>query len=474
MTVKIISKDSPGHLYLFEVKSYFYTLKYMFFVLFYWYSGASVRALGKGTCLMVESESAHFDKKGKTKTPRQGTVAPDRLFCYKENTAHPATGILFHQCPSGSAAMFQYTLINKDPSCQARRGRLETPRGVIETPTFMPVGTHAAMKAMTPAQVEETGSRIILANTYHLHLKPGEELVRKAGGLHSFMAWQGPILTDSGGFQVFSLPKKKITEDGVFFRHEVTGEEIFIGPKEAMAIQNALDADIIMAFDECIPFPATADYAARSIRKTLRWAEACLQSHQRRDQALFAIVQGGIYPDLRRNCAEELTAMDFPGYAIGGVSVGEGLELLKQVVEYTAPFLPENKPRYLMGVGLPEDILESVARGIDMFDCVIPTRYARSATLFTRVGRIRLTKRNYRRDFYPVDHSCDCYCCRNFTRAYLHHLYNANEILSAILAAIHNVHFYQTLMKESREAIEQGRFRSFKEEFLAGYNRAES
>ena len=251
MTVKIISKDSPGHLYLFEVKSYFYTLKYMFFVLFYWYSGASVRALGKGTCLMVESESAHFDKKGKTKTPRQGTVAPDRLFCYKENTAHPATGILFHQCPSGSAAMFQYTLINKDPSCQARRGRLETPRGVIETPTFMPVGTHAAMKAMTPAQVEETGSRIILANTYHLHLKPGEELVRKAGGLHSFMAWQGPILTDSGGFQVFSLPKKKITEDGVFFRHEVTGEEIFIGPKEAMAIQNALGAD--KAFDAPIP-----------------------------------------------------------------------------------------------------------------------------------------------------------------------------------------------------------------------------
>jgi queuine tRNA-ribosyltransferase len=369
--------------------------------------------------------------------------------------------------------MFHFTLIQQDRSCQARQGRLETPHGAIETPAFMPVGTHAAMKAMTPIQVEETGSQILLSNTYHLHIRPGEDLIRKAGGLHTFMAWKGPILTDSGGFQVFSLPNKRITEDGVFFRHEVTGEEIFLGPREAVAIQNALGSDIIMAFDECIPYPATHDYAAKSIRKTLRWAEICRTSHHQDNQALFGIVQGGIYPDLRRTCAEELTAMDFPGYAIGGVSVGEGLELLKQVVEFTSPFLPEYKPRYLMGVGLPEDILEAVERGIDMFDCVIPTRYARSATLFTRRGRIRLTKKNYRRDFFPIDPSCDCYCCRNFTRAYLHHLYNANEILSAILAAIHNVHFYQTLMKECREAIGQGRFRSFKEEFLAGYSRSE-
>ena len=365
--------------------------------------------------------------------------------------------------------MFQFTLLNTDSESAARRGRLQTPHGVIETPIFMPVGTHAAMKAMTPAQVEETGAQIILSNTYHLHLRPGEGLVEKAGGLHAFMNWKKPILTDSGGFQVFSLPKKKITEDGVFFKHEVSGNEIFLGPAEAMAIQNALGADIIMAFDECIPYPATHDYAAKSIGKTLRWAENCLKAHKRKDQALFGIVQGSVYDDLRRDCAKALTAMDFPGYAIGGVSVGEGLELLKKVVDYTAPFLPENKPRYLMGVGLPEDILESVERGMDMFDCVIPTRYARSATLFTSRGKLRLTHRRYRRDFYPVDASCSCYCCRNFTRAYLHHLFNANEILSAILSAIHNVHFYLDMMAQTRAAIERNEFKAFKTEFLGRY-----
>jgi queuine tRNA-ribosyltransferase len=365
--------------------------------------------------------------------------------------------------------MFQFTLQCTDPGSAARRGRLETPHGVIETPIFMPVGTHGAVKAMTPAQVEETGAQIILSNTYHLHLKPGEGLVEKAGGLHKFMNWHRPILTDSGGFQVFSLPKKKITETGVYFRHEVSGEEIFLGPKEATTIQNALGADIIMAFDECIPYPATHEYTAKSIRTTLKWADECLKAHTRSDQALFGIVQGSVYEDLRRDCARELTAMDFPGYAIGGVSVGEGLELLKKVVDYTAPFLPENKPRYLMGVGLPEDILESVERGIDMFDCVIPTRYARSATLFTSRGKIRLTHRRYRRDFYPVDAACTCYCCRNFTRAYLHHLYNSNEILSAILAAIHNVHFYLEMMAGARRAIEEGNFKGYKEEFLGRY-----
>jgi queuine tRNA-ribosyltransferase len=365
--------------------------------------------------------------------------------------------------------MFHFNLVGQDSSTAARRGRIHTPHGVIETPIFMPVGTHAAMKAMTPAQVAEAGAQIILANTYHLHLKPGEGLVQKAGGLHTFMNWPRPILTDSGGFQVFSLPKKKITDNGVFFRHEVSGDEIFLGPREAMAIQNALGADIIMAFDECIPYPSTHDYAARSIRKTLRWAEECLKNHMRKDQALFGIVQGSIFEDLRRDCARELTALNLPGYAIGGVSVGEGLDLLKKVVEYTAPFLPEDKPRYLMGVGLPEDILESVERGMDMFDCVIPTRYARSATLFTSRGKIRLTHRRYRRDFYPVDAACGCYCCRNFTRAYLHHLYNANEILSAILAAIHNVHFYLEMMAGARQAIEAREFRAFKEDFLGRY-----
>ncbi|OQY24641.1 MAG: tRNA guanosine(34) transglycosylase Tgt [Desulfobacteraceae bacterium 4572_35.2] len=336
--------------------------------------------------------------------------------------------------------MFKFDLLHTDKNTQARRGRIHTPHGTIETPIFMPVGTHGALKALTPAQVEETGAQIILSNTYHLHLKPGEALVKKAGGLHKFMNWDKPILTDSGGFQVFSLPKKKITETGVFFRHEQNGDEIF-----------------------------THDYSKKSVQKTLRWAESCLEHHNRQDQALFAIVQGSIYEDLRRECAEQLTAMDFPGYAIGGVSVGEGLELLKKVVDYTAPFLPVDKPRYLMGVGLPEDILESIDRGMDMFDCVIPTRYARSATLFTSRGKLRLTNRNYRRDFYPVDPACDCYCCRNFSRAYLHHLFNANEILSATLAAIHNVHFYLNMVAGARKAIEQDQYADYKQNFLEEY-----
>lgn len=365
--------------------------------------------------------------------------------------------------------MFKFTLLKEDSKTRARRGSLQTPHGTIETPIFMPVGTHGALKAMTPAQVEDAGAQIVLSNTYHLHLKPGEALVKKAGGLHKFMNWDKPILTDSGGFQVFSLPKKRIGEDGVHFRHEVTGEEIFLGPKEAMQIENDLGADIIMAFDECIPFPATHDYAAKSIKKTIRWAENCHKHHRREDQALFGIIQGSVYEDLRRECADALTAMDFPGYAIGGVSVGEGLDLLKQVVDYTEPFMPKNKPRYLMGVGLPEDILESIERGMDMFDCVIPTRYARSATLFTSHGKIRLTNRNFRRDFFPVDPACDCYCCKNFSRAYLHHLFNANEILSATLAAIHNVRFYMNMVAGARKAIENDDYSAFKNEFLGKY-----
>jgi len=364
---------------------------------------------------------------------------------------------------------FHFTLVAKDFSSAARRGRITTPHGAIETPIFMPVGTHAAMKAMTPEQVTATGAQIILANTYHLHLRPGETLIEKAGGLHTFMSWDKPILTDSGGFQVFSLPNKRITDDGAYFRHEITGEEIYLDPAKAIAIQESLGADIIMAFDECIPYPCDRKYAATSTLKTLRWAEICKKSQRRTDQALFGIVQGSVFPDLRTMCAKELVAMDFPGYAIGGVSVGEGLELLKQVVEVTAPHLPEDKPRYLMGVGLPEDILESVERGVDMFDCVIPTRYARSATLFTNRGKIRLTNKNYRRDFYPVEPNCTCYTCKNFTRAYLHHLFNANEVLSAVLASIHNVHFYLNMMADIRMAIEQQRFRDYKQEFLSTY-----
>jgi len=337
----------------------------------------------------------------------------------------------------------------------------------------MPVATHAAMKPLTPAQIDETGASIILSNTYHLHLQPGEGLIKKGGGLHKFMAWDKAILTDSGGFQVFSLPNKRITEDGVYFRHEISGDEIFLDPASAIRIQQDLGADIIMAFDECIPYPCDRKYAEQSTRKTIRWLKECQEAMSGQGQSLFGIVQGSVYEDLREMCAKEMSMLDLPGYAIGGVSVGEGLELLKKVVGWTAPHLPENKPRYLMGVGLPEDILESVERGMDMFDCVIPTRYARSATLFTRRGRIRLTSKNYKRDFFPIDPSCDCYACRNFTRAYLHHLFAANEVISAVLSAIHNVRFYMNMMAEIREAISNNRFMEYKGKFLAEYRQGE-
>ncbi len=362
-----------------------------------------------------------------------------------------------------------FRLIKTDSDSSARLGILTTSHGEIETPIFMPVATHGAMKPLTPAQIHETGAQIILSNTYHLHLQPGEGLVKKAGGLHRFMAWEKPILTDSGGFQVFSLPKKRITEDGVFFRHEITGEEIFLDPAKAIQIQQDLGSDIMMAFDECIPYPCDKVYAEQSTRKTLRWLKECKKAWTSDNQALFGIVQGSVFEDLRIMCVKEMKKLDLPGYAIGGVSVGEGLELLKKVVGWTAPHLPADKPRYLMGVGLPEDILESVERGMDMFDCVIPTRYARSATLFTRRGKIRVTNKNYKRDMYPVDKSCNCYTCRNFTRAYLHHLFAANEVLSAVLSAIHNVTFYLKMMEEIREAIKDNRFMEYKQKFLADY-----
>ncbi|RME47365.1 MAG: tRNA guanosine(34) transglycosylase Tgt, partial [Deltaproteobacteria bacterium] len=344
----------------------------------------------------------------------------------------------------------KFEIVARDPRSRARKGILETPHGVTETPVFMPVGTHAALKAITPRDVAETGATIVLANTYHLFLKPGTRLIEKFQGLHRFMGWNRSILTDSGGFQVFSLPKQQITEEGVTFRHEVNGEKILLTPERSIEIQNALGADIIMAFDECLPYPCKYDVAARSIERTLRWAKRSKEAHRREDQALFGIVQGSTFADLRRSCAEGLTGIGFPGYAIGGVSVGEGHEEMKAAIEMTEPHLPEEAPRYLMGVGLPEDILMAIERGIDMFDCVIPTRYARSATLFTRRGRIRLTRRRFRRDLFPVEPNCPCYTCRNFTRAYLHHLYTSNEILSAILASIHNITFYQELTRMAR------------------------
>ena len=365
--------------------------------------------------------------------------------------------------------MIRFALEATDRACAARAGRLYTDHGEVETPVFMPVGTHAAVRAMTPEQVKATGARIVLANTYHLLLRPGPELVKKAGGLHAFMAWDGPILTDSGGFQVFSLKHKEITPEGVRFRNEIDGSKVMLTPERSIEIQHALGADIIMAFDECTEYPATPELARRGVDNSLFWLARCIAAHGSSNQALFPIVQGSVYPELRRLSARETIRFDAPGYAIGGVSVGEGIEELKRIVSITAPVLPEAKPRYLMGVGLPEDLVESVERGMDMFDCVIPTRYARSATLFTRRGRIRMNHRRYRRDMYPIDTSCDCYACATFTRAYVHHLYAANEILAAILGAIHNVRFYQRLMAEMREAILASRFLDWKRDFYAEY-----
>jgi len=365
---------------------------------------------------------------------------------------------------------FRYTLQRSDGA--ARAGVFDTPHGHVDTPAFMVVGTQAAVRAMTPAQVRATGAQVVLANTYHLALRPGEALVQKLGGLHAFMRWEGPILTDSGGFQVFSIPNKEITDRGVRFKNEVDGSEMELTPERSMQIQNALGADVIMAFDECTPYPASEQQAGTGVRRTLGWMERCLRAHARsQDQALFGIVQGSTYEPLRRACAESLVALDLPGYAIGGVSVGEGHELLVRITRYTAPLLPEAKPRYLMGVGLPEDLLAAIDCGIDLFDCVIPTRYARSASVFTRRGRIRLSNRRYRRDAYPIDTSCACAACTGgFSRAYLHHLFHANEVLSAILASIHNIHFYQTLMRDSREAILAGHYEDFRTAFLAEYH----
>ena len=356
-------------------------------------------------------------------------------------------------------------------SGEARAGRFSTPHGVLHTPAFMPVGTHGAVKAMTPEQVRATGAEMILANTYHLALRPGEALVAKLGGLHRFIRWDGPILTDSGGFQVFSLPRKEIDDHGVSFRNEVDGSEMRLTPERSIEIQNALGADVIMAFDECTPFPATPEQARLGVRRTLQWLERCVAAHARRDaQALFGIVQGGVHLELREECARAVVAHHLPGTAIGGVSVGEGHELMCRVTEHVAPLLPADRPRYLMGVGLPEDLVAAVGYGMDMFDCVIPTRFARSGAVFTKRGRIRLTHRRYRRDAYPIDTSCDCAACAGgFSRAYLHHLFAANEILSAILASIHNVHFYERLMAAARAAVLAGRFAEWRREFLAEY-----
>ena len=365
----------------------------------------------------------------------------------------------------------RHELIKTCKQTGARLGRLHTPHGVIETPIFMPVGTQATVKAMTPEELKDIGSQIILSNTYHLYMRPGHDLIERAGGLHKFMNWDKPILTDSGGFQVFSLgPLRKIKEEGVEFRSHLDGSKHFLSPEKATEIQNALGSDIIMAFDECAPYPADRQYVKNSLERTTRWLERCKAAHKYPErQALFGIVQGGMYKELREQSAREITAIDLPGYAIGGLSVGEPKEMMYEVLDYTVPLLPEDKPRYLMGVGSPDDLLEGVLRGIDMFDCVLPTRIARNGTAMTSQGKVVVRNASYAEDFSSLDPECDCYTCRNYTKAYLRHLIKCNEILGARLLTIHNLHFLLKMMENVREAIREDRLLDYKKDFFEKY-----
>ncbi|MGE7622849.1 tRNA guanosine(34) transglycosylase Tgt [Viridibacillus sp. NPDC096237] len=365
----------------------------------------------------------------------------------------------------------RYELIKTDKQTGARLGIVHTPHGSFETPAFMPVGTQASVKTMSPEEVKDMGAGIILSNTYHLWLRPGHEIVREAGGLHKFMNWDRPILTDSGGFQVFSLSHiRKIEEEGVHFRNHLNGDKLFLSPEKAMEIQNALGADIMMAFDECPPFPATFEYMKASVERTSRWAERCLEAHARpQDQGLFGIVQGGEFEELRKQSAKDLVSMDFPGYAIGGLSVGEPKDIMNRMLEYTTPLLPAEKPRYLMGVGSPDSLIDGAIRGIDMFDCVLPTRIARNGTCMTSEGRLVIKNAKFARDFGPLDPNCDCYTCRNYSRAYIRHLLKAEETFGIRLTSYHNLYFLQDLMRKVRQAIREDRLGDFREEFFEAY-----
>lgn len=368
-------------------------------------------------------------------------------------------------------AAVTYELIKTCKQTGARLGRVHTPHGSFETPIFMPVGTLATVKTMSPEELKEMDARIILSNTYHLFLRPGHEIVKEAGGLHKFMNWDRAILTDSGGFQVFSLSDmRKIEEEGVHFRSHLNGDKLFLSPEKAMEIQNALGPDIMMAFDECAPYPADHAYVKHSLERTTRWAERCLKSHARpHDQALFGIVQGGMYPDLRKQSALDLTSLDFPGYAIGGLSVGEPKHMMYEALDVTVPFLPSNKPRYLMGVGSPDALIEGAIRGVDMFDCVLPTRIARNGTTMTSQGRLVVRNAKYARDFGPLDPNCNCYTCRNYSRAYLRHLIKSDETFGLRLTTYHNLHFLLDLMRQVREAIREDRLGDFRDEFFENY-----
>lgn len=361
-----------------------------------------------------------------------------------------------------------FEVLSTDARSRARRGVLHTAHGPVETPVFMPVGTQATVKALEPRDLVENGASIILANTYHLNLRPGMDVISNAGGLHSFMNWSGPILTDSGGFQVFSLAKmRKLTEDGCWFNSHIDGRRIFLGPRESMEIQRILASDIAMVFDECLPWPCERARAEKSVAITIDWAKMSLEAPHAPGQIVFGIVQGGVYDDLRRRCAEALVAMDFPGYAIGGVSVGEPEEAMYQAVEASVPFLPEAKPRYVMGLGVMTQMAECVARGVDMFDCVIPTRVARHGTALTRRGNVAIKAAKWEKDLSPVEEGCSCYCCRNFTRSYVRHLLHAGEILGVRLLTIHNVHRLCEFMREMREAISRGDFDEWRRQLHA-------
>jgi len=362
-----------------------------------------------------------------------------------------------------------YTLKARASDCEARRGEVSTPHGTFQTPVFMPVGTQATVKGVTPENLQELGAEIILGNTYHLFIRPGEKLIKELGGLHRFMNWSGPILTDSGGFQIFSLRDlAKITEEGAAFRSHLDGSRLFLSPEDAVAVQEDLGSDIMMCLDTCIPYPAEREETVKATALTKRWAARCRKAQNRESgQLLFGIVQGGMFADLRAEAIDDLVDIGFDGYALGGLSVGEPKEMMYEMCAKSAPLLPADHPRYLMGVGTPEDLVEGVYHGIDMFDCVMPTRNARNGMLFTSQGRLVIRNSQYQRDPRPVDEACDCYTCRNYSRAYLRHLFKAREILSSQLNSIHNLHYYAGLMAAMRRAIEEDRFTQFREEFYA-------
>ncbi|MBO8414591.1 MAG: tRNA guanosine(34) transglycosylase Tgt [Firmicutes bacterium] len=358
-------------------------------------------------------------------------------------------------------------ILHHDKNSKARYGILHTLHGDCELPMFMPVGTQATVKCLSPDQVKACGSGVILANTYHLALRPGEDIVAQAGGVQKFMNYNGPMLTDSGGFQVFSLSElRKIKEEGVTFKNPLNGDKIFFSPEICMEIEEKIGADIAMVLDECVHYPATYEYMRDSVERTLRWAKRCKEAHNRKDQALFGILQGGEFEDLRKHCAEELIKLDFDGYAIGGTSIGEPREVEYKMVTYASKYMPEDKPRYLMGVGSLDMIFDGISKGIDMFDCVLPTRIARHGALMTSRGRINILNAKYKYDFSPIDDECDCYACKNFTKAYLHHLFKAGEEFGKTLASIHNIRFLIRNMEMAREAIKQDRFEEFRKETM--------